>query len=171
MPWAAPGQGFLYRGPPIAPGPADRALEQLLETPERSDDWVAETVGCYKRTVAKVRRQLEDEGVIPVYGPDVRARGVPGARVRQPYRPPLDLLNPVPELSAMPEIMAEGLCMGHPDPDLWQSAYAGQPAGRRRSPSAASARLSPTAGSGSCSSRPERTGPSTAACRPTSAST
>jgi hypothetical protein len=25
----------------------------------------------------------------------------------------------------MPEIMAEGLCVGHPDPDLWQSEYAG----------------------------------------------
>jgi hypothetical protein len=122
-----PGSGFLYRGPPIAPGPADRALEQLLETPERSDDWIAEAIGCYPRTVAKVRRQLEDEGVIPAYtdrDPDPARR-----RERQPYRPPLDLLNPVPELSTMPEIMAEGLCVGHPDPDLWQSGR-GDPARR-----------------------------------------
>jgi hypothetical protein len=167
--WAA--QGFFHRGPAPQPGPADRAADVLVQAPERSDDWVAETAGCYKRTVAKVRCQLEAEGVIPAYRPDVRARGAPGARTRQAYRPPLDLLNPVPELTEMPAIMAEGLCMGHPDPDLWQSAYAGQLSGRRRSPSAASAQLSPTAGSGSCSSRPERTRLSTAACRPTSAST
>lgn len=122
-----PGSGFLYRGPPVAPGPADRAAEALLATPERSDDWIAEQICAYKRTVAKVRRQLEAEGQIPVYrdhDPDPAKR-----RERQPYRPPLELLNPVPELSEMPAIMAEGLCVGHPDPDLWQSGK-GQPARR-----------------------------------------
>jgi hypothetical protein len=125
--WAA--QGFFHRGPPIAPGPADRALEQLLETPERSDDWIAEIAACHKGTVRKVRRQLEDEGVIPVYEPDVRARGQAGARKRQPYQASEAVLFPTPELSEMPEIMAEGLCVGHPDPDLWQSGR-GDPARR-----------------------------------------
>jgi DNA-binding Lrp family transcriptional regulator len=125
--WAA--QGFFHRGPAPQPGPADRAADVLVQMPERSDAWIAETAGCYKRTVAKVRRQLEADGVIPRYAPDVRARGQPGARTRQPYQASEAVLFPTPELSEMPEIMAEGLCVGHPDPDLWQSSK-GDPARR-----------------------------------------
>jgi Transcription factor WhiB len=81
---------------PLAPG--ERARRELLADPTRPDKEIAALIGCSHQTVRRMRRQLMAAG-------PARAR------------PPTWALQ---SLSVMPEL-AGGLCVRHPEPDLWTS--------------------------------------------------
>jgi Transcription factor WhiB len=87
---------------PLAPGQRARAL--LLADPSAAARDVAALAGCNRQTVHRARRRLEAAGLIP----ERASRPPPAWRVQQ--------------LPAMPEQLASGSCVGHPEPDLWTSS-------------------------------------------------
>ena len=85
----------------IAPSPADRAREALLDDHTRSNKAIALAVRSTPQIVAAARRQLTGLGVLPA-SPYPRRR--------------------FPALKAMPRPpweLTTGSCVGHPHPELW----------------------------------------------------
>jgi hypothetical protein len=85
------------------PGAGERARRQLLADPDRSNADIAALIRASSATVQRTRQRLSGAGLAP---------GRPGSRMPVPV---------IPALPPMPEAMADGLCVRHPQPDLWSS--------------------------------------------------
>ena len=109
---------------PRPPAAGERAQAELLADPARSNLIIADLADCHAETVIKARRELERLGAIPVVGRWQRRRR-PGSGRGDQYAARTGRtdggLERFTELPPQPASMAQGLCVSHADPDLWNS--------------------------------------------------
>ena len=116
---ATHGGSYANPSPAPAPSPGERAQYELLVDPHRSDLMIAGIARCHKETVVKARRYLEQLGEIEPVGAWDRRRA--SKHVKPEWWA---------QLPPRPRSMDSGLCVAHPDPDLWNSGLI--PAKRRQ---------------------------------------
>jgi hypothetical protein len=107
---ATHGGSYANPSPSLAPSPGQRAQYELLVDPQRSDMIIAGIARCHRETVTKARRYLEGLGEIEPVGAWDRKRA--SKHVKPEWWA---------QLPPRPTSMDRGLCVAHPDPDLWNS--------------------------------------------------
>src|SRR5262245_9339578 len=91
--------------------PRQRALIEVEADPGASNQRLSERAGCSRTTVYEGRLYLERAGEIPVGSAIEREKRSQLGEAQQDHK--------WLELPPRPASMARGLCVTHPDPDLW----------------------------------------------------